>query len=494
MICVSIGRMRHKMVRAEHRHLAEQGAQLVEIRLDWLGSPAGITRLLRNRPTPVIMTCRRAEDGGRWTGTEDQRQTLLREAIVCGADYVDLEQDVARSVPRFGDTKRIVSYHNFDETPENLAGIHADMLEKDPDLIKIVTLARAPADNVRMLQLVSSSKMPTIGFCMGGFGVVSRLLCGRYGSPFTYASSSSRREIAPGQLSFDEMSKLYRYDSINRETDVYGVLGDPVAHSLSPLIHNAAFQQQNVNAVYVPLQVAADQLPAALDAFDWLRICGYSVTIPHKQAVLDKADTRDDVAARIGAANTLTIQDTRWHATNTDCDAALESIRAVRDTDDSEDPIAGRRVLMLGAGGVARAVGLAITRAQGQLTIANRTAGRAEQLARELACAHIAWDDRASADPEILINCTSAGMQPNVNETPFDAESLRTGTLVFDTVYTPENTLLLEQARARGCRTVSGMDMFVRQAARQYELFVGHTAPMDHIRETLHQHLSVAKR
>ncbi|MCA9070315.1 MAG: type I 3-dehydroquinate dehydratase, partial [Planctomycetaceae bacterium] len=305
MICVSIGRTRHKMVIAEHKHLAEHGAELVELRLDWLSRMPDVGRLLKDRPTPCVLTCRRKEDRGRWRGDEDQRLTVLRTGIVSGVEYVDLEDDIAGNIPRYGDTKRIVSHHNFDETPNDLEEIHERMTKLDPDIVKIVTMANSTEDMVRMLKLVSSAKVPTVGFCMGELGQPSRILCGKYGAPFSYATFSKDREMAPGQFSFAEMKKTYRYDKINSETQVFGVLGDPVAHSLSPVIHNAAFEAAGINAVYLPIRIFKRKLKESLDALDWLGIRGYSVTIPHKEGVLEKAKVVDEAAKDIGAANTL---------------------------------------------------------------------------------------------------------------------------------------------------------------------------------------------
>ncbi|MCA9061312.1 MAG: type I 3-dehydroquinate dehydratase, partial [Planctomycetaceae bacterium] len=272
MICVSLGRTRHSAMVEEHRGLAEKGAELVELRIDYLRKRPDMGRLLKDRPTPVVVTCRRHADRGRWTGAEDQRMALLREAIISGVEYVDLEDDVARSVPRYGKTKRIVSYHNFEETPIELFDIYRRIEQLDPDVIKIVTMANSPADNVRMLEMVQAADKPTVGFCMGEFGTLSRLLCGRYGSPFTYASFSRDRELAPGQLSFAEVRNLYGFNRITKDTKVFGVLGDPIAHSKSPLLHNAAFRKQKLDAVYLPLRVPADRLVASLDEFDKLGI------------------------------------------------------------------------------------------------------------------------------------------------------------------------------------------------------------------------------
>jgi 3-dehydroquinate dehydratase/shikimate dehydrogenase len=236
MICVSIGRTRHKMVVLEHRALAEQGAQLVELRLDWLANTPDLSFLLAERPTPVVMTCRRPQDQGRWRGSEEQRLALLRAAIVAGVEYVDIEEDVAGSIRRYGNTKRIISYHNFTETPEDLEDIHERLTKCDPDVVKIATMANSTIDAVRMLRLVADSKVPTVGFCMGEMGLMSRVLCGKYGAPFTYASFSQERELAPGQIPFKQMREVYHYDRIDANTRVFGVLGDPISQTLSPIV------------------------------------------------------------------------------------------------------------------------------------------------------------------------------------------------------------------------------------------------------------------
>lgn len=490
MICVSIARTRHKMIMAEHQALATRGAKFVELRVDWLSKVPDVPRLLKDRPTPVIVTCRRREDGGKWTGTEDERLTVLRTAIISGADYVDLEDDVAKSIPRFGKTKRIVSHHDFQTTPDNLEEIWTAMSKMNPDVIKLVTTAHSPSDCIRVLRLVSEAKIPTVAFCMGEFGIPSRILCGKYGSPFTYAAFSAEREIAPGQLTFQQMTDIYHYESINRDTKVFGVLGDPIGHSLSPVLHNSAMQKIDFNGVYIPIRVTRDQLPKMLDDFQWLDVQGYSVTIPHKEAVLAKYSQCEEIVRQIGAANTLFRTPEGWQTDNTDFSAALDSLQLALQPGESLD---GKRVLMLGAGGVARAIGLGVVRQGGVLTIASRTADRAKSLAESLGCRQITWENRGSEYADILINCTPVGMHPEVNQTPFHSNWMRDDMIVFDTIYNPENTLLLKEAREHRCRTVSGVEMFVRQAAKQFTRFTGQNAPLEMLKETLRNSISAAK-
>ncbi len=498
MICVSIGRTRHKMVVAEHQALAQRGAQLVELRLDWLASPPDLGKLLTDRPTPVVVTCRRDIDKGKWKFSEDQRQTLLRSAIVSGVEYVDIEDDIAHLIRRYGKTQRIISHHNFEESPEDLEEIHERMTKLDPDIIKIVTMANSPSDSVRMLRLVAGAKVPTIGFCMGELGTFSRILTGRFGAPFTYATFNKDRELAPGQLSFDEMVNVYRYDQIDRSTELFGVIGDPIGHSLSPLIHNFAYRESAMNRVYMPFRIPRDQLAQSLRDLAWLEIRGYSVTIPHKEKVVEMVQHYDGPIPQIGAANTLyRDQNDNWWAANTDYEAALSSLRnALTEgkTALGADPLTGKRVLLLGAGGVARAIGMGLVQSGAAVTISNRTPSRAVALAQHLGCQHASWENRGSVHSDILVNCTALGMHPNVNETPFPENWLQDGMLVFDTVYNPEQTLLLKNAKQRNCRIVSGVEMFVRQAALQFEKFTQTPAPMETMREALRRGISPVRQ
>lgn len=505
MICVSIGRSRHKMMIAEHRFLAERGAKLVELRLDYLSRTPDVGKLLKDRPTPCVMTCRRPNDQGKWRDSEDQRLLVLRSAIIAGVEYVDLEADIAKKIPRYGDTKRIISHHDFEETPANLAELHKQLCELDPDIVKLVTTAQSPADVVRMMELVQTAEVPTIGFCMGEQGLPSRLLCGRYGSPFTYASFSRDRQMAPGQLSFAEMQNIYRYDAISQNTRLLGVVGDPIAHSLSPHIHNPALAAGGIDATYLPIRVFKGKLAESIRLYEKLGLQGISVTIPHKHAALEFAGEFVEPVQDIGAANTLwKTADGKWAAGNTDCAAALECIRlglgrktgsGIAATEGSQQNsadtnLAGKKVLMLGAGGVARAIGYGVTQAGAQLTIANRTAERANELAESLGGQTVGWENRGTGFYDVLVNCTSVGMHPQVDETPFSENWLREGLVVFDTVYTPEHTLLLKQATARNCRVVSGIEMFVRQAAAQFEQFTGKDAPLDVMTKALREAIS----
>jgi 3-dehydroquinate dehydratase/shikimate dehydrogenase len=479
---------------AEHRHLAEQGARLVELRLDYINGEVNVKRLLNERPCPVVVSCRRDVDGGKFAGTEEQRLLLLRTAIAEGAEYVDLEDDVAASIPRFGRTKRIVSLHDFHKTPDDIEAIHARLCTLDPDIVKICTMANHPHDNVRMLQISRGSKVPTIALCMGDIGVPSRILAGKFGSPFTFATFSRERVLAPGQLSFEEMTEIYHYDDIREDTEVYGVIADPVGHSLSPLIHNAAFQHAKLNKVYIPIRVPREDLSQFIDDAKDLDIRGLSVTIPHKEDVIRTLTEADGAVRGIGACNTVVFKGSDRLGFNTDYRAAMDSLEMVCGGAQSlKEQLDGRTALVLGAGGVAKAMAYGLMRRGLRVVVTDIALEQALTMAKTFNCRSVEWPLRHSVPAELLVNCTPVGMHPNVDETPYDKLHLRPSTIVFDVVYTPENTLLVKDARARNCTVVTGVDMFVRQACLQFQHFTGQEGPSDLMRETIRRAIGAAR-
>jgi 3-dehydroquinate dehydratase/shikimate dehydrogenase len=480
------------MVQIEIQEAAKRGARLIELRLDFLAKAPDFKRLLANKPCAMVATVRRPQDGGRWGRTEEERQMLLRQAIVAGFDWVDLETDIADKIRRFKDVKRIISYHNMREVPANLEQIHAHMCTQDADVVKIAVRAQMPPDNLRVLNLIRKAPRPTVAMAMGDLGGPSRILGAKYGAPFTYAAFNKERGIAPGIQSFDELRKVYHYDQINPLTEVYAVLGDPVAHSLSPLIHNTAMRSLGIDAVYLPIRVPRGDLALFLKEFDRIPVRGYSVTIPHKEAAAQVARDKHAEVDWIGAANTLVRQEGGFLAYNTDYRAALDTLTAnlPPQPDGSPPTLHSRTVLLLGAGGVARAVAHALHNAGAVVTVTNRTPERARKLKEEIGCRVCDWEARNSVLFDLLVNCTSVGMTPNVDDMPVHPSALKPGLVVFDTVYNPETTLLVREARNRGCHVITGVDMFVRQAALQFRLFTGKEAPHDLIRSVVQRALS----
>ncbi|AMV33639.1 Shikimate dehydrogenase [Pirellula sp. SH-Sr6A] len=491
MLCVTIARTRHKHTIQEHQQVAELGAKLAELRLDYIGRSIDLGRLLKNRPTPVVVTCRRKEDGGRWDRTEEERLMLLRSAIAMGIEYVDLEEDTAIKIPRYGKTKRIVSLHNFEGTPDDLESIHERLAKADADIVKIAVQANSFGDMVKVLELMRNAKVPTIGIAMGDYGTPSRILATRYGAPFTYCVFNSERKVAPGQLSFDQMTNVYRAESIQATTRLFGVVADPVAHSYSPLIHNASFLAHDLDCRYLPFRVASGELPEFLKWCCRENIGGLSVTIPHKQAILPLLTQAESASQGIGACNTVVFAGEEMVGYNTDYRAAMDCLtEAYSKMTGKEDPFERASVLLLGSGGVSRAIGYGLAQRRALVTVTARNPETAKELAGVVNGKTIPWNERHSIAPDILVNGTPVGMFPDMDETPFQTSKLKGKTLVFDTIYNPEQTLFIKGARTAMCPVITGLQMFVRQAAYQYRLFTGKEPPIDVMVKTIKKAIS----
>jgi 3-dehydroquinate dehydratase/shikimate dehydrogenase len=499
-VCVVIGRTRHKMVFAELGAAEERGAKFIEMRLDFFRNAVDFPRLLSLKKCSWIATLRRTTDGGRWAGTEEERQTVLRQAIVSGGfDWVDLEYDVAGSIRRFGKVKRIISYHNMTETPADLEELAKRMLEMDGDVYKIAVMPQTAEDVARVIRIQQSSPKPMICFAMGELGFASRFLALKFGAPWIYCAFNSERGVAPGIPAFDDFRTTYPVRSIGPESKVFGVIGDPVSHSLSPVLHNHMYRRLKVDAVYLPFLVPKNTFEDHIKAYDAVPIDGYSVTIPHKESAAKIAREPDETVRLSKAANTLIRESPgEFRGLNTDFLAAVESLKthlAERTKDGPPPKLSQLTALILGAGGVARAIAHALHREGCGLTIASRTEARAQRLSHELGgCRVLDWQGRNNAHCDIVINCTPVGMHPNLDDMPLHVSFLKPGMTVFETVYTPETTLLVKEARTRGCFVITGIDLFARQAAAQVKAFTGKDGDVDMMRTIARKALSPLTR
>ena len=468
-------------------HSAGRRFDIAELRLDYLPEPTedDVRRLLEGRPCPVIVTNRPEREGGRWTGDEAARLELLAVADRLGADYVDVEIDSLDGYAPQGRAGLIVSYHNYDETPADLAAIARRIEQTDAAVVKLATHANSLLDNLAAIHVLRDATKPTIAVTMGEHGHVSRVLGAKFGAFLVFASLGAGREAAPGQVPVDQMLDLYRFRHVRPSTAVYGVVANPVAHSMSPAIHNAAFGHCGIDAVYLPFRV--DDVAEFIPAYQTLPVAGYSVTIPHKQPVIALLQELQPLAERIGAVNTIVDRGGRLVGSNTDWSAAVAAVESGLPEGESLD---GKRVLLVGAGGAARAMAFGLAERGCDVVIANRTRERAVRLAADVGCTQVDVADMGSVPYDILVNGTSLGMHPRVDATPVDAAMLREGAVVFDSVYNPLETRLLREAAGAGCRTVKGLEMFVNQAVEQFELWTGQTAPRDVMRQVVAARLS----
>jgi len=455
-------------------------ADLFEVRADFV-QDLDLATLLAARTRPILFTCRPESEGGRFPDRDQEaRRRLLSEAVARGFDLVDVEDrsgfaDVIASKAGRG---LVVSWHDFEGTPDDLDAIHDRIAARHPDVVKIAVTARSAADLGRLLAFAArrlgGGGPRLVAHAMGPLGVASRILGGRWGAPFTFASPENGCEAAPGQLPAAVLADTYRVRSISPSTHVYGLLGSDVLRSLSPAIQNRAFAERAIDAVYVPLQ--AESMAAFASALAALDLSGFSVTRPYKGEILPYLDSVAPAAAEAGSANTVVVRDGRLVGLSTDGDGILIPLRRRLDP-------SGRVVAIVGAGGAARAAAFALVRAGAYVTVLARRAEQAGEVAAATGCASAGLEALPGLRWDVLVNATPVGSGACPGRTPVPAGALRPGAVVFDMVYEPRETVLLAAARAKGCDVIDGVEMLVAQAVGQFEAWTGHPAPVEAMTE-----------
>jgi len=453
----------------------------LEFRLDYLSRPGlvipKLKRFLEYHPhITVIATCRRAASGGKFRGSVASQLEVLTKAAGAGCQLVDIEfQSAARCKPEQLKRLRaraalILSYHDFratrklEETLNKMAAVPADFY-------KIVSTATTLYDNVEMMKLLEkrSDKHSLIGLCMGEQGIISRVLGVRAGSVFTFAAVSPDEKTAPGQVTAQDLRGTYRIEQVDAATRVYGVVGDPVSHSLSPAIMNAALRRENVNAVYLALH--AKTLKDLLACVRDIPIHGLSITMPYKEDIVDHLDNTDAHTHKIGACNTVVrAQDGKLYGFNTDTAGVVRPL-------EQRISLQQSKILVLGAGGAARAAVFGLRERGAEVSILNRSAAPAQKLARQAHARMIKRADLKKLSFDVIINATPVGLG-NTRESPLNENEIK-ARYVFDMVYDPLETRLLKLAKAQGVQVIPGYEMFVQQAARQFEIWTGKPAPVE---------------
>jgi 3-dehydroquinate dehydratase/shikimate dehydrogenase len=451
----------------------------LEFRLDYLKQPLSALSKIRSflethHYATAIATCRRAENGGKFKGSLASQLDVLTKATTAGCQIVDLEiQSAVKSKPQAIARLRslgrlLISFHDFRAT-RNLNDTLEKMLVIPADFYKVVTTATTLSDNVIMMKFLQShsDRDALIGLCMGEQGIISRVLGVRSGSVFTFGAVSADLKTAPGQISARDLRAIYRIEQVDPATRVYGVAGDPVGHSLSPVIMNAAMRRENVNSVYLPLH--AKTLKDLLYCIREIPLHGLSVTMPYKQAILEHLDNTDAHTSKTGACNTVVRgQDGKLYGFNTDIAGVVRPL-------EQRITIENAKVLVLGAGGAARAAVFGLKERGAEVWVMNRTSAKAQKLARQTKAHSIKRTDLRKVSFDVIINATPVGMG-NTRDCPLKDDEIK-AKVVFDMVYDPVETHLLQVARAKGIAVIPGVEMFVQQAARQFEIWTGKPAP-----------------
>ncbi len=468
---------------------ALKDARFLEFRLDAVAKPAaalpGLKEFLaRHRDVTAIATCRRKQFGGLFTGSLAAELEILLKSAESGCQIVDLEVESAEqaSKPQFTRLRAalraagaavLISFHDFTRT-KGLERAAERIRAFEPDYMKVVSTARTLADNLAVLRFIENQSLDVnvVGIAMGEEGLVSRILGPRAGAAFTFASLGEGPEpalaTAPGQVAVRTLVDLYRVDQLDQATRIFGVAGNPIGHSLSPLMHNTAFRRENVNAVMLPLKVKS--LDDLLTLTRELPLGGVAVTMPLKREVLPHLANMDPLTARIGACNTLrTGADGNLYGFNTDVAGVVRPL-------ERRMKLKGARILVLGAGGAARAAVFGLVEQGAEVFIVNRTHETAVALARKAKAKAIKQSQLAKNQFDAIVNTTPCGMTGVVPALPVEENELN-AKLIFDMVYNPLETPLLKLARARGLAVISGLEMFVQQGARQFEIWTGKPAP-----------------
>lgn len=479
---------------------ASEVADIIELRLDYLQGDE-LFKALRNLPAlisvstrPVIVTLRSKEQGGQRKMSDLTRQIFWGEHLLYGkphVDFADIELDLALLFQQqekdegreLLDWRRVIcSQHYFDGVPDDLLKIYRKMASTPARILKIAAQAGDITDCLPVFRLLEHARRDgreMIVVAMGDAGIMTRILSPARGAFLTYGALDAASASAPGQITATDLRDLYRLHKLNAETEIVGLVGSPVMHSLSPRIHNAAFTALNLNAVYIPFE-AQD-----VDAFmrrmahprtreiKW-RLRGLSVTAPHKSAVMKHLDWIEPSAQEIGAVNTIVVEDETLRGYNTDAAGFLAPLR------EKALNLRGARCAIVGAGGAARSALWSLRREGARVTVLARDVERAQTVAAEFGADCQPLDGASFDGFALVVNATPLGTRgAREDETPALANQLRGAGLIYDLVYNPRASRLQREARSAGCETIGGLAMLIAQAMQQLELWTGHTAPVE---------------
>jgi 3-dehydroquinate dehydratase / shikimate dehydrogenase len=478
-ICIALGLPDTDSLIAQARAEYLAGERFLEFRLDYLPDPevgiAAMKKFLVKHPDCTILaTCRRRQNQGKFTGSIEEQLRVLNAAREAGAHAVDLEIESAENCEeRLADlrasTYLLLSYHNYGGTPPRLDHVLKRMTRIPAHGYKVVTTARKPSDTSRVLALAKSfPKTPTILLAMGEIGFATRVLSPAFGGLYTYAAPNMALGTASGQVGAKKLRSIYRVGKVSRDARIFGVIADPVSHTISPAVHNRAFQARRIDATYLPFLVKPGQLKDFFTMAEDLPLAGFSVTIPHKQKIIRYLDQVDLVAKRIGAVNTVWRKAGKWRGANTDAPGVTVPLERHLRLNKSS-------VLVVGNGGAARGAVFALAEAGAKLSLTGRNIDRVRALASACGAEPLSREAAEGRMFDAVVHATPLGMAPQLDKCFFRDKI--PAKLVFDMVYTPIETELLKRARAQKAVVIPGIEMFLEQASRQFEIFTGERAP-----------------
>jgi 3-dehydroquinate dehydratase/shikimate dehydrogenase len=503
MICISINQESRRLALADMVNAGRQ-CDLIEVRLDRFAKSADVAELLAAKQKPVIMTCRRSQDGGHWEGTEEERLTLLRYCIISKAEYVEIELDVADQVRPFPGSKRVISYTNLSETPADLAEIYREARSHNPDVIKLMTLARTPEEAWPLVQIFAKPSLPTVAVGLGKPGLMLSILGKKMGSPWTYAALERGMEAYPGQPTVQALQSVYHYPAIERNTRLIGVTGFTELEYVTVGLLNAAMEHLGMTARCLPLGVGNSRLFRKV--MEAVRLAAVIVDEPNHHALLDIPAGLDPAARQCEAVDLLLPHEQKWHGYNLLCRAAVAALEAATRTtatitppsSSSDKPLQGRTILIVGVNSAARALAYGIKKRGGALIIASHNRQAAHTLAQQLDCRYVQFEALYTTMHEIIAICddeqdqthTQASRERKVAQRTEHSESvhsgyLRSGMTVMDMTTLPRKSRFLRDAQARDCRVVEPRQILLELALLQTHLIAGQDVPREKLQKVL---------
>ncbi len=474
MICICINQESRRLALVDMLNSAKQ-CDLLEIRLDRFGMAPELNELLARKPTPVIMSCRRRQEGGHWDGTEAQRLALLRQCIVHKADYVEIEVDVADQIQRFAPTKRVIScYLRADDSADDIADVYAEAQKKDPDVIKLTANVRTPEEAWPLVQILAKPPVPTVVVGLGKSGIMLATLAKKVDSPWTYAALEKGMEAYPGQPTINELKNVYQFDKIGRKTRLIGVTGFGDREYLTVAGFNAALTKLGLGARCLPLGVGSAKLFSRV--IDAVKLAGVIIDREHQRMLLPIATQQHPSASFARAADLIVEKGEDWTAYYTTAQAALAALSEVQRTKaKSDEPLRDRMVMLLGLSPLSKTMAAELQHGGASVILASHDRKAAKEAAKELDCRFVQFEAIYTTLHDILIYCDEEKEErAAASGAALHQGVIKPGTTVMDMTADLKRTDLLREAQLRGCHIVRPRDVLLKQLQLQAKLLSGH--------------------
>ncbi len=488
MFCISIYQESRRFALADMLNASRQ-CDLLELRLDKFARDPEVGEMLAARPKPVICCCRRPQDGGDWDGTEEDRQALLRQCVVAGADYVELEMDIADQIRRYGSTKRVVSYTNLRETPEDIADIYAEAQRKQPDVIKLVTRAQTPEEAWPLVQILARPAVPTVVVGLGPSSAMLTLLAKRIGAPWTYAALERGMEAYPGQLTVSALQAIYRHQDIGKATRFVGVLGSTERERLAAALLNTALIEAGLPTRCLPLEVG--DLRLFRKVLEAVKLNSVLVDEDSSEKLREMIAQYQGSADRVRAVDLIAQKNEDWHGFLMRDRAVVACLNEVlKSKHGADNSIQGRTFLIAGVNRLAQAVAGRISKNGGIVIVTDRNRNAATLLAQDLQCRVVQFEALYTTLHDVLISALpeevrSTGGLATPREKPIHVGYLKPGMCVVDLLARLQPSELLRQASKRSCLIVRPAEVLLEQVAQQAKLITGKEPTREMLKKTL---------